>query len=134
MYKVLFLEDEQSLVQDLPRVLKNMDLNIVGTTSIAAALELFSNERFDGVLLDIAMPPTEDMDAKATSHGRETGVEVARRMQVINPTVPIVALTVVGDKEIQTRMREAGIVEIINKPAEKEQIAETLLRKISHTR
>lgn len=55
-------------------------------------------------------------------------------MQVINPTVPIVSLTVVRDRRIQARMREAGIVEVINKPAETEQIVETLFRAISRAR
>lgn len=134
MYKVLFLEDEQHLVQSLPRLLKSKGLNMIGTTSITEALELFAKEKFDAVLLDIMMPPAEDMDAEALDYGRETGVEVVRRMQVINPTVPIVSLTVVRDRRIQARMREAGIVEVINKPAETEQIVETLFRAISRAR
>lgn len=131
MYKVLFLEDELSLVQALPRLLKSRGLNMIGTTSIIEAIELFANEDFDAVLLDIMMPPAEDMDAEALDYGRKTGVEVARRMQAQKPAAPIVALTVVRDRDIQARMREAGIVEIINKPAETEQIVETLLRTIS---
>lgn len=76
MYKVLFLEDERYLVQDLPRLLKSKGLNMIGTTSITEALELFAKEKFDAVLLDIMMPPAEDMDAEALDYGRETGVEV----------------------------------------------------------
>lgn len=131
MYRVLFLDDERSLVQALPRLLKSKGLYMIGTTSITEAIELFAKEKFDAVLLDVMMPPAEDMDAEALDYGRETGIEVARRMQTQKPAVPIVALTVVRDREMQARMREAGIVEIINKPAETEQIVETLLRTIS---
>ena len=130
MYRVLMLEDEEDLVRYLPMHFKEKGLETVATTSITEALESFTKEAFDIVLLDIMMPPTEDMDAKQLDYGRETGVEVARRMKSIKPDVPIVALTVVNDQEIRARMRTAGIVEIISKPSDPDQIADALLRSV----
>jgi CheY-like chemotaxis protein len=127
---VLFLEDEPRLVQNLPSLLKPKGLDLVATTSIQEALQWFGEHTYDAVLLDTIMPPTEDMDAEALGYGLETGVEVARRMKALKPQVPVIALTVMHDPEIQRRMREAGIVDIINKPAEPDQIAEVLLRHI----
>jgi CheY-like chemotaxis protein len=129
MTRVLFLEDEEDLVLYLPRVLKE-DLEIVGTTSIDEALRRFAEEDFDAVLLDIVMPPADDMDAEQLNYGRVTGVEIARRMKDIKPNVPIVAFTVVTDPEIRAEMWKAGIDQIISKPSEPDQIAYGLWRVI----
>jgi CheY-like chemotaxis protein len=103
---------------------------VTGTVFIDEALERFAKEDFDVVLLDIMMAPAADMDAEELDYGRETGVEVARRMKAIKPDVPIVALTVLTDSKIRAEMREAGIVEILNKPSEPEQIADFLWQVI----
>jgi CheY-like chemotaxis protein len=130
MPRVLFLEDEEDLVEYLPRLLKEKALEVTGTVFIDEALERFAKEDFDVVLLDIMMAPAADMDAEELDYGRETGVEVARRMKAIKPDVPIVALTVLTDSKIRAEMREAGIVEILNKPSEPEQIADFLWQVI----
>jgi CheY-like chemotaxis protein len=124
--RILLLEDEEILVENIPLLLKERGLEVVGITSIDRALELLGREDFDMVLLDIMMPPTEDMDAEKVDYGRETGVEVARRMKAVKPDVPIIAFTVLTDPQIQAEMREAGIIEVINKPVEPDQIADKL--------
>lgn len=131
MARVLFLEDEEDLVLYLPRLLKQKGLQVIGTKSIGEALDRFAKEDFDAVLLDIMMSPAEDMDAEALNYGRETGIEVACRMKDINPDVPIVAFTVLTNPEVKSRLREAGVSAILNKPSETEQIAEALWRAIS---
>ena len=130
MARVLFLDEEQILADDLPILLKEKGLDVRSTTSVAQALEILAQEEFDAVLLDIIMPPEEDMDAELLDYGRETGVEVARRMKADKPDVPIVAFTVVRDPRIRTRMLEAGIARILNKPMELEQIADVLWQVI----
>ncbi len=126
MPRVLFLEDEEILVEDLPILLREKDLEVIGTTSIAQALEWFAEEDFDVVLLDIMMTPAEDMDPEKLDYGRETGVEVAQRMKSIKPDVPIVAFTVLTDPQILTEILKAGVVRIINKPSEPDQVADGL--------
>jgi CheY-like chemotaxis protein len=128
--RVLYLEDEQDMVEYMPLLLREKGLAVIGTTSISEALTWFEEQEFDAVLLDIFMPPTDDMDVEALNYGRETGVEVARQMKKLKPQVPIVALTVVTDPEIQAHMREAGIDSVVNKPSDPDPIAETLLRVI----
>src|SRR5208337_1933722 len=109
MYRVLYIEDEPDSLEDLPPLLKGRGLHVVAKGSIDEALSLFRQESFDAVLLDICMPPTEDMPLAAVGYGRETGVEVARRLKTLRPNLPIIALTVVYDPDIKARMRQAGI-------------------------
>jgi DNA-binding response OmpR family regulator len=124
--RILFLEDEEELVADMPSVMGRFGFQIDATADINEALSWFNTRQYDAVLLDIAMQPTNDMDAAALGWGRETGVEVARRMHKSKSHVPLIALTVIRDDQIRSRMREAGICKIINKPAEVQQIADEL--------
>ena len=126
MLRVLLLEDEEILAKGLPTLLKDEGIDITGTESINEALELYSKGNFDVVLLDIMMPPADNMDAEKLDYGRITGVEVARRMKIVDPNIPIVAFTVLSDPEIREEMREAGIRAIINKPAEINEIINKL--------
>jgi DNA-binding NarL/FixJ family response regulator len=66
-------------------------------------------------------------DPDSVEYGRLTGIEVARRMKSHSPNVSIIALTVVSDPGYQRQMRNAGIDQIINKPAELDEIARTIL-------
>ena len=94
--------------------------------SIAVALELFAKEHFDAVLVDIMMRPAEDMDSKKVNHGRDTGIEVIRRMKRLKPDVPVIAFTVLDTPKAQKRIRAAGADRIIAKPAELNDITEIL--------
>ena len=134
MHKVLFLDNEDDLIQDLPLLLKSAKIDMVATASISDAFDLFARESFGAVLLDCVMPPTGDIDAEDVNYGRETGVEVARRMKKIKPEIPIIFLSVVRDPKIQEKMRQIGISEIINKPAEVDHIANVLLKVIGYAR
>jgi CheY-like chemotaxis protein len=133
MPRVLYIEDEPYLVKTLPAVLENRDktLQIVRFTDIVQALERLREEEFDLVLLDISMPPTEDMDFDQVEQGRLTGIAVAQRIKEMKPDMPIAALTVVSDLAMQRKMRDVGIGEIINKPAEIDAIVQVILRNSS---
>jgi len=124
--RVLFIEDEEELVRDLPPILESKGFEVTVTTDVAEALKIFAELDFDVVLIDIAMPPASDMNAKALGYGRETGIEVARRLRDMRPDIPIVALTVIRDEQIVSRMRKAGIRYILHKPQELQCIVETL--------
>jgi CheY-like chemotaxis protein len=134
MARVLMLEDEPTLVNHLPRLLKEAGLNVIATTSIAEALGmLLSADDFDAIMLDIMMPPPEDIDPEKVDYGRLTGIEVARQMKDICPDVPIVVFTVLTDPEIRVKIREAGAAMIIDKPTELDEIAAALWRVIQPT-
>ncbi len=130
MAKILYLENEEILVKHLPVLLKDHGLEVTSTDSPDNALALLSKEAFDAVLLDIMMPPSENMDVEQIDYGRETGIAVAKQIRKLNPKIPIVAFTVLTDPEIQGKMRAAGIGLSINKPSEPGQIADALLHVI----
>ena len=130
MARILYLEDEENLVDLLPDILKTKNFDVTATMSIEKALEQLAHENFDAVLLDIMMEPADNMNAEELDYGRKTGIEVARRMKALKPNVPIVAFTVITDPKIVGEMKQAGIMNIVNKPAEIEQIVNALLQAV----
>lgn len=122
--QILFIEDDKFLLEQLQIALE--DFEIIPTSSASMGLEMLNKARYDAVLLDIMMPPPEDMDAELVGYGRTTGIEVCRRIRYLNPDLPIVVLSVVRDVGILDRIHKAGADEIINKPALPNKITETL--------
>ena len=130
--RILYLEDDPALTELLPEVIRNsaQDIRIVGTTSINEALHQIETEDYDAVLLDIMMPPIDDMPEVETEFGRLTGIVVAQRMKSIKPDIPIIAFTHLSDPLIRNKIREAGISSVITKPAEPESIIDSLIRYV----
>jgi len=128
--RVLFIEDEEELVRDLPPILESKGFEVTATTDVAEALRLFAESDFDLVFTDIAMPPSAGINGKSVAYGREMGIKVAEQMHVAKPNVPIVALTVIRDPVIVSRMRKVGIRYILNKPQELQRIVETLEKAV----
>jgi CheY-like chemotaxis protein len=124
--RILFIEDEEFLLEQLQIALSEYD--IVPASSAQKGLELIQKMDFDGVLLDIMMAPSDDMDPEMVGYGRATGVEICRRIRNEHPDLPIVILSVVRDTKILNRIKEAGANEIINKPVSPSKIKEILGR------
>lgn len=132
MLRVLYLEDEVDVLEVLPLLLRENDIEIVGTSSIEEALQWVSEQPFDAVLLDIMMPPTQDMDDESLDYGRLTGKEVARRIKEIQPELPIVAFTVLTDRNLRKEIVGAGVACIVNKPCQPDAVASALYQVVGN--
>ncbi|MEK7399591.1 MAG: response regulator [Candidatus Poribacteria bacterium] len=124
--RILFIEDDNFTLEQLQIALEDYDYEIVPASSAVKGMDLVNRMNFDAVLLDIMMPPPEDIDPELVGNGRTTGVEICRRIRHLKPDLPIVVLSVVRDPGILRRIEEAGADEIINKPALSSKINEAL--------
>jgi CheY-like chemotaxis protein len=122
--RILFIEDDKFLLEQLQIALEDYD--IVPASSAAKGMEILAKKNFDAVLLDIMMPPPDDIDPELVGYGRTTGIEICRRIKYLKPDLPIVVLSVVRDTGILNRINEAGADEIVNKPASLSKIDEVL--------
>jgi len=114
--RALVVEDyfiNQEVTQD---ILELMGVDVEVAENGREALELYQNEKYDLIFMDIQMP---EMD------GYETTRKI-RRSENEGHHVPIIALTanaISGDKE---KCLEAGMDDYISKPIEVEKIEEIL--------
>jgi len=100
--KILLADDEESIQKLLTYPLEKEGHEVVKALDGQAALERFSEGRFDLVILDVMMPKLD-------------GVEVCRRIRD-RSEVPIIMLTAKGDEADKVEGLEVGADDYITKP------------------
>ena len=115
--RILFVDDEKSLVETGVEILRLLGYQVTGKTSSLEALETFKTnpEAFDLVLTDQTMP---DM----------SGAELAVELLKIRPEIPIILCTGYSTKISDERAKEIGIVDYFMKPLDTNKLA-LIIRK-----
>lgn len=120
---ILFVDDEQALVELAQVLLERLGYRVVGTTSGLEALELIRSqpETFDLVITDLMMP-------------QMTGVDLAVELARVKPTLPVILCTGFSDPISSVPVSYDGIQEILHKPIASLDLAmsiERVLAKVS---
>jgi DNA-binding response OmpR family regulator len=100
--RILLVDDEQAVQTLLTYPLRKEGYEVVGAADGLEALDRFSEERFDLVVLDIMLPKLD-------------GIEVCRRLRT-RSQVPIIMLTAKGDEIDKVAGLEMGADDYITKP------------------
>lgn len=116
---ILFVDDEENLVQLGTELLTSLGYEVTGRTSSLEALELFciKPDRFDLVITDMTMP-------------NMTGVDLAREMILIRPDVPIILCTGFSEMISKEKATSIGIRRFIMKPLLIKSLAMTIREAI----
>jgi PAS domain S-box-containing protein len=103
--RILYLDDEKSLVILAKRMLERMGYRVTGFNDSTEALAAFETAPgdFDLVLTDLSMPGM-------------SGMEVSRRVLQIRPDIPVLLATGYVRNEDVEQARSIGIREVIWKP------------------
>jgi PAS domain S-box-containing protein len=114
---VMIVDDERALVALTEEILAQLGYEPVGFQAPSTALEAFSAEphRFDLVLTDETMPEC-------------TGTELAGALRSIRPDIPIVLMSGYSSVNLQERAGVAGIREVLRKPLQTRDLADSLQR------
>ncbi len=115
---ILFIDDEEMLVNMIREMLKKLGYKIVTQTSSLAALKLFQAqpEKFDLVITDQTMP-------------HMTGMQLAQELRQLRPDIPVILCTGYSEKVSAENVKAAGINELLMKPIIMRNLAETI-RKV----
>jgi DNA-binding response OmpR family regulator len=100
--RILLVDDEQAVQTLLTYPLRKEGYEVVGAMDGQEALDRFTEERFDLVVLDIMLPKLD-------------GIEVCRRLRT-RSQVPIIMLTAKGDELDKVTGLEMGADDYITKP------------------
>jgi DNA-binding response OmpR family regulator len=100
--RILLVDDEQAVQTLLTYPLRKEGYEVVGAIDGQEALNRFSEERFDLVVLDVMLPKLD-------------GIEVCRRLRT-RSQVPIIMLTAKGDEIDKIAGLEMGADDYITKP------------------
>ena len=114
---ILFVDDEELLVEVANEMLGRLGYEVVATSDSADALRIFSAwpDRFRCVVTDYTMPGM-------------TGASLAKKLMKIRPNIPVILCTGYTEMISQDEARAMGIREFVMKPLIKREIAETIRR------
>jgi PAS domain S-box-containing protein len=118
--KILYVDDEESLVILVTRTLERLGYKVTGEANSVRALELFRSNpaAFDAVVTDLAMPQL-------------SGFDLATQLLAVRPNIPIVMTSGYVRPEDQERALNMGIRDLILKPDTIEQLGRTLARLLN---
>jgi signal transduction histidine kinase len=110
--RILFVDDEQVLVELGTEILMRLGYGVTSITDSAHALEMFRSRpgEFDLVITDYTMP-------------KLTGAELCEELHRIRPEIPIILCTGFSEKMTEATAADLG-VELIMKPFSLKQLAE----------
>ncbi len=115
--KILFVDDEEILVEMGKTMLERLGHKVVAQTDSAQALRNFAEhpDEFDLVITDQTMP-------------KMTGVTLAEKVLQLRPDIPIILCTGYSDLVSRETAKARGIRELIMKPVARKEMAEVIER------
>ncbi|MCD4715281.1 MAG: response regulator, partial [Desulfobacterales bacterium] len=119
--RILFVDDEEALVDIGRQMLEHLGYELITRTSSIEALELFKAEpdAFDLVITDMTMP-------------NMTGDKLARAMIKIRPNIPIILCTGFSERVTAKSAGEIGIKKLAMKPLVMRDLAEAIREVLGH--
>jgi PAS domain S-box-containing protein len=117
---VMIVDDEPMLVALAEEMLAGLGYEPVGFESSRVALQAFraDPQRFDLVLTDEAMPEL-------------VGTDLAREIGLVRPDIPIILMSGHGGATLAHRAAAIGVKEVLHKPLQREDLADSLARAIA---
>jgi PAS domain S-box-containing protein len=118
---IMIIDDEAALVALAEEMLAELGYEPVGFNSSVSALRAFREDprRFDLILTDEAMPDL-------------VGTELARGILQVTPAMPIVLMSGYGGSGLAQRAAAIGVREVLRKPLQRRDLAESLARVLGH--
>ena len=115
---IMLVDDEELLVKVGTKMLERLGYRVTGFTSPEKALDMFksSKDSYDLIITDKTMP-------------KMTGLDLAEGIKKVRPDIPILLCTGFQDKNIDDKVKKAGITEYIMKPLNKREMA-VAVRKV----
>lgn len=110
----ILVVDDSSLARRLTRkILEELGHEVDEASDGAQALERYALGRHDLIILDMVMPGMQ-------------GPEVLGKFKQLNPKAVVVVVTADIQKSTREQVKEGGAAAMVNKPINKEQLAEVL--------
>ena len=123
--RVLVVDDEDSIRSLLRMMLAQAGYDVEEAEDGGRAVEVLNSGdnplMVDVIICDIRMP-------------RINGVEAIAYFRAQYPSLPVIVLTGYHDEQLASSLRKQGVVECLEKPAEREQILTSVAKAIAGRR
>ena len=123
--KILVAEDNLTNQTVALAMLRKLGYSVDLVSNGAEALQALKTTPYDLVLMDCQMPEMDGYEATRLIRLRETGV--------LNPAIPVIALTAYAMTDDRNKYLDAGMDDYLTKPVQMKNLAETLSRWLTRT-
>ncbi len=120
--RVLVAEDQEDVIAALRLLLKNNGYEVDFVKSPAEALLALAGGGFDAVLLDLNY-------SRDTTSGTE-GLELLSRVQALDDTLAVVAMTAWGSVELAVKAMHRGACDFVQKPWDNAHLLDVLEQQL----
>ncbi|MES2559337.1 MAG: response regulator [Bacteroidota bacterium] len=120
--RILVAEDNLMNQFVAKQILSKWNADITIASNGREAIEKLSAETFNIVLMDLQMPEMSGYDATAFIRSKNT--------TVLNPTIPIIALTADAFSETKRKVLEAGMNDFVTKPFNQEELYVKIIKHL----
>ena len=117
MKRILIVDDEEDFRAIVKEILIDEEFSAAEASNGLNAIEIFKNNSFDAVLLDLRMP---QMD----------GIKTMQKLKKIDPHIPIIILTAFGDIPTAVEAVKQGAYDFITKPPEFDKLISIIKRAV----
>lgn len=114
--KILVVDDEQSNIEVMEKILSKEAYAVVTAKQASIALNTLRRQKFDLVVTDLRMPGV-------------SGLELLRAIRKEDTSIPVILLTAYGTVEDAVEAMKLGAVDFLSKPIKRE----VLLKAIQDT-
>lgn len=117
-YRILIVEDNKINQVVTKRLLENHKFICTIVDDGFKAIEILETEVFDAILMDINMP-------------KINGFDTSKIIRQTNKSIPIIAVTAFDKQEIEEKLKEAEINDVIVKPFEPSKLFQMIYKLIN---
>ncbi|MBN2246384.1 MAG: sigma-54-dependent Fis family transcriptional regulator [Candidatus Aminicenantes bacterium] len=117
--KILVIDDEAGIRSSLKGILEDEGYDITVTDTGEKGLEIFKNENFDLVFLDIWLP-------------EKNGLEILSEIKTYDDNSQVVMITGHGSVESAVKATKLGAYDFLEKPLSLEKVVQTVKNALQH--
>jgi CheY-like chemotaxis protein len=135
--KILMVDDELEYIEAHIQALKDEGYEVEKVMEVDHAVQVLDKDKFDLIILDMLMPPSESDRETPNIELRETGLRlyITIRETLQLRDIPILFMTVLRDKTIIKKIKDAEeqygkSAEILTKPVALDELIERVKRYI----
>ncbi len=121
-FQILVVEDNVTNLQVAMLILKKLGHKAIAVVNGREAVNILMKQDFDLVLMDCQMPEMDGYEA--------TGIIRRSKHEVLNPSIPIIAMTAHAVKGDREKCLAAGMNDYITKPIQPEELQEAIHRNV----
>ena len=118
--RILLVEDNEVNQLVALSILKRLGFNADVTENGLEALDALKTEPYDIVFMDVQMPEMDGLDATKAIRDPQS--------KVLNPDIPIIAMTAHAAKEDRDICFEAGMNDYLSKPIQPQRLLDTIAK------